>query len=83
MINFVATASDEQGFMKFLHMVTSEGNEFKWGSSEGCSKNEQKSIRKYESLVLRGRLVQITDRDAPNYYCLAGITLTIIYLSPR
>lgn len=61
-INFIHAGKDENGYIKYLHIITSEGNEFKWGDLEKCIKNEQRNIRKYESILLKGKLSQMKDR---------------------
>lgn len=48
--------------MQYLHIITSEGNEFKWGDLGLCIKNDQKNIRKYESIVMKGKLLQLMNK---------------------
>jgi len=46
-VNFVHTGLSEENSLAFLHLVTSEGRELKWGSIENLAKSEQKHIKKY------------------------------------
>ena len=57
-INFVHTGYCEGRSISFLHLVTSDGKEMKWGSLENLVKSEQKHIKRYESCFIKSKFLQ-------------------------
>lgn len=40
-------------------------------------------LRKYESINLKAKLVQLGEKSGPNSYCLGGIGFSIVYFSVK
>jgi hypothetical protein len=56
MINFLHVGYHENNYISYLHIVTTEGKEYKWGNAEKSAKNDQKHIKKYEFCHLKAKL---------------------------
>jgi hypothetical protein len=46
-----------------LHIITTEGKEYKWGQTDKLSKSEQKHIKRYESCILKAKMVPISSNN--------------------
>lgn len=46
-VSFIQVGFGEDQGISYLHLVSSDGKEYKWGSAEGSVKIDQKYIKNY------------------------------------